>query len=111
MNSNLKRRIMARVYLQYTKSIFFEYPDYFMFGLFVITSFALVSVPHVLANMPKNNLLSIFNFFLAALLKTRWIIQVLIIGFFIRAIVGSAMLVYKNIEARWFIEKPINFKY
>jgi hypothetical protein len=109
MNSNLKRRIMAHVYLRYAQSTFLEYPDYFMFGLFVVVSFTMISVHNVITNMPKDNLFSIFNFFLAAVLKTSWIIQMLIIGFFVRTIVAGAMLAYKNLNNRWSMPKPLNF--
>lgn len=100
---NLKRRVMARVYLEYIKSTFMEYPDYFMLGLFVLTSFALVlvheiSVNDVLNNMPKDNLSSTFDFLWVALWNTSWIIQALIAGFFIRVIIGGSISAYKNIK-------------
>jgi len=107
MNNNLKRRIMARIYLEYTKNSFLEYPDYFMFALFVVTSFTLISVRNVLINIPKDNFPDAFNFFIAALKGTSLVIQVLIVGFFVRVIIGSAMLVYRNkdIGLRWFTSK------
>jgi hypothetical protein len=105
MNSilNLKRRVMARVYLEYVKSTFMEYPDYFMFGLFVLTSFVLIlvheiSVNDVLNNMPKDNFSSTLNFFWVAIWNTSWIIQALIAGFFIRVIVGGSISTYKSIK-------------
>lgn len=93
---NLKKRVMARIYLEYTKNAFREYFDYFMFALFVVTSFFLISIRDVFNNMPKDNFMSTFNFFWAALRGTSLVIQALIAGFLIRAVVGSAILVHRN---------------
>jgi hypothetical protein len=87
---DLKKRVMARIYIMYAKNIFMEYPDYFMLLLFVIVSFTLVSIHNVLANIPKDNPINIFNFLVIALKNTSWIIQVLIAGFF------GIRLTYKN---------------
>jgi hypothetical protein len=104
MNNNLKRRIMARVYLQYTKNTFLEYPDYFMFSLFLVTSFILVSIRDVLINIPKDSLPHVFSFLIVALKNTSLVIQILIVGFFVRIIAGSAVLIYKNrnVGVKWF---------
>jgi hypothetical protein len=102
---------MARVYFEYTKSALLEYPDYFMFVLFVVTSFMLVSVRDVFINMPKDSLSHIFRFYVAALRDTSLIIQVLISGFFVRVIIGSGILVYKNMDSRWSLAKLIRLKY
>lgn len=111
-NSNLKRRVMIRVYVEYVKDAFMRYPDYFMFLLFVITSLMLVSMHDVFNNIPKNNLSSAFNFFLVALRETSLIIQILIAGFFVRTIVASIMLAYKNIgSSKWFLTKLARIKY
>jgi hypothetical protein len=93
---DLKKRVMARIYIMYAKNIFMEYPDYFMLLLFVIVSFTLVSIHNVLANIPKDNPINIFNFLVIALKNTSWIIQVLIAGFFVRVIVSGIRLTYKN---------------
>ena len=114
MNSNLKRRVLVRIYLEYAKNTFLDYPDYFMFGLFVVTSFTLVSVRDVLiniSNLPITDLSYDFNFFMVALLNTSLIIQVLIAGFFVRTILISIKFGYKNISSKWFLSKLIKFKY
>jgi hypothetical protein len=110
---DLKKRVMARIYMEYAKSTFMEYPDYFMFVLFVITSLILVlvheiSVANVLNNMPKNNLMSTFNFFVVAVEKTSWAIQILLAGFLVRVIFVSSKLTYKNIkniDTSWIMAK------
>ena len=98
---NLKRRIMARIYIEYTKNVFMEYPDYFMLAVFIIISFMLVSISDVLNNIPKDSFPHAFNFFAYALRDTSWIIQALIAGFFIRIIVSGTILAYKNIGIKW----------
>jgi hypothetical protein len=108
MNNSLRRRVMARIYLEYTKNIFTEYPDYIMFFLFMAVSFTFVSVRNVLENIPKDNLINAFNFFVVAVKNTTWIIQALIAGFVARVSVAGAMLVYKsvkNIDTSWWISK------
>jgi hypothetical protein len=87
---------MARIYMEYTKGLLFEHPDYFMFAIFLVTSFMLISIRDVLNNFPKDSFPHAFNFFVAALQNTSLIIQILIAGFFIRVIVGSTMFAYKN---------------
>ena len=89
---------MTRIYAEYIKNVFMEYPDYFMFLFFIITSFALVSVHDVLNNIPKDNFSNVFNFFVVALQKTSWVMQVLIAGFLIRMIFVGSKLTYKNIK-------------
>lgn len=115
MDDNLKRRVLARVYLEYAKNIFLEYPDYFMFSLFVVTSFTLISVHSVLiniSNIPKYDLPYAFNFFMVALLNTKWIIQLLIVGFFVRVIVSGIRFGYKNIYSkRWFLSRLLKLRY
>lgn len=111
---NLKRRVMARIYLLYLKSAFMKYPDYFMFGVFVIVSIVVVSYRDVLINMPKDNLPNTFNFFWAALWKTSWIIQALIAGFLIRVVVAGSKSTYRNIRSAgsdWTKWLPIKFRY
>jgi hypothetical protein len=104
MNNNLKRRIMAHVYFEYTKNTFLTHPDYFMFTLFLVTSFALVSIRNVLINIPKDSFPHVFGFLVVAVRNTSLVIQILVVGFFVRIIVGSSMLVYKNrnnIDFKW----------
>ena len=94
---------MARIYLEYTKNTFLEYPDYFMFVIFLVTTFVLVSVRDVLVNIPKNDLSGTFNFFVVAFENTSLIFQVLIIGFVIRVVAGFSLAAYKNISSgKWF---------
>jgi hypothetical protein len=112
--NNLKKRVMSRIYLRYAKNIFLEYPDFFMFCLFVVTSFTLVSVRSVLINigkMPITVLHYDFNFFVVALLNTSWIIQLLIIGFFIRTIAAGIRLAYKNLSSKLALSKLPKFRY
>jgi hypothetical protein len=75
-----------------------EYPDYIMLFLFLVTSFMLVSIHDVFNNMPKNDLPAAFSFFLYALLGTSWIIQALIVGFFIRVVIPVVKVVYKKLD-------------
>jgi hypothetical protein len=110
-NNNLKRRIMARIYFEYTKNTFLEYPDYFMFALFLVTSFTMVSIRNVLINIPKDSFPHAFSFLMMAIRGTDLVIQMLIAGFLVRVVIGSAMLAYKNINTRWPIAKLIRFKY
>lgn len=95
-NNSLKRKIMARIYLQYTKNTFMEYPDYFMFALFLVTSFMLISISDVVSNIPRDSFPHAFSFFMIALRNTSLVLQILIAGFFVRVVVGSAMFTYKN---------------
>lgn len=95
---NLKRRVMARIYFEYTKSVLVNHPDYFMLAIFIIVSFVSISIHDVLINVPKNNLSGALSFFLIALRDTSWIIQILIAGFFVRVIVTGSVLAYKNLN-------------
>jgi hypothetical protein len=95
---NLKKRVMARIYVEYAKNILLGYPDYFMLLVFMVSTFMLVSIHDVLNNIPKNNLSGDFNFFVVALQNTSWIIQALIIGFLIRVVIAGSRLTYKNIK-------------
>lgn len=103
INNSLKRKIMARVCLEYGKNAVLEYPDYFMLGLFMVATFMFVSVRHVIINLTGTtlggNLPGIFNFLLAALRNTSWVIQLLIAGFFVRVAVSGVRLAYKNLNA------------
>jgi hypothetical protein len=110
-NLNLKRRIMARIYLEYTKNVFWEYPDYFMFALFLVTSFMLVSFHDVLINMPKDSFPHLFDFSVVAVRNTSLVLQVLIAGFFVRVIVGGTMLAYKNFGDKLPLIKLIKLRY
>ena len=99
---------MARIYFEYTKNTFLEYPDYFMFTLFAATSFILVSFHDVLNNIPKDNFPNIFNFLVVALRNTSWVIQALIAGFLIRIIIAGSKLAHKgikNINTGWVMSK------
>jgi len=111
MNNSLKRRIMARIYFEYTKNTFMEYPDYFMFALFMVSSFMLVSFHDVLINIPKDSFPHTFAFFVSALKNTSLVLQILIAGFFIRVIALGSVLTYKNIGAKWSLTKLIRFRY
>lgn len=96
---NLKRRVMARIYFEYSKRFLISHPDYFMFGIFLVVSLMTVSIFSVLintTNILRNDTFSIFGFFVSAIKNTSWIIQLLIAGFAIRmALIGSKW-VYKN---------------
>lgn len=98
---------MARIYFEYTKNTFIQYPDYFMFALFIATSFMLVSTRDVLNNIPKDSFPHVFNFLVVALRNTSLAIQILITGFFVRVLVGSSILVYKNrnMGTKWLTSK------
>jgi hypothetical protein len=103
---------MARIYFEYTKNTFIEYPDYFMFALFMVTSFMLVSFGDVLTNIPKDSFPHAFTFFVSALRDTSLVLQILIAGFLIRVIALGAMLTYKNMSAtKWSFSKLIRFRY
>ncbi len=80
----LKKKIMARIYLEYAKDSLLEHPDFFMLPLFIAVFFSLVSVKNVLINMPKDSLYSLFNFMMAAFRNTSWAIQSLVGLFFAR---------------------------
>jgi hypothetical protein len=108
---SLKKRVMARIYIEYTKNLVTRHPDYFMLGVFAVTSFLLVSTRDVLNNIPRNNLLGDFNFFIIAIRDTSWIIQIFIAGFFVRAIVGGFILVHKNFSNKWSLSRFRVFKY
>lgn len=90
---------MARIYLQYTKNTFLEYPDYFMLALFLAISFVLVSISDVLSNLPKDSFPHAFNFLIIALRNTSLVLQILIVGFFVRVAVSVALFTYKNRSA------------
>jgi hypothetical protein len=98
MNKNIKRRIMARVYLEYTKNTFLDYPDYFMFAFFFIMSIILVSFSDVLANIPRDSFPHFFNFTVVAMRDTSWILQLLIAGFVIRVAISGSKMAYRNMK-------------
>ena len=102
---NLKKRVMARIYMEYTKNAFVEHPDYFMLALFIIISFAMISIGDILTNVPKNDFPSAFTFFVSALKGTSWIIQALITGFIIRVVFSGVRLTYKNINTSRILAK------
>jgi hypothetical protein len=113
-NPSLKRRIMAHIYFEYTKNAFLEYPDYFMFALFVATTFALVSISDVfvnITNVPRDHLSNFFNFAFIALRDTSWIIQALIAGFLVRVAVSGVRKSYKNINTHWIESSLSKFRY
>jgi hypothetical protein len=102
---------MARVYIEYTKNLVVKHPDYFMLAVFVMTSFFLVSTRDVLMNIPRDSFPSFFNFFVVALRKTSFVIQIFIVGFFVRAIVMGAILVRKNFSDKLSLSWLKTFKY
>ncbi|MBN2093978.1 MAG: hypothetical protein JW740_01205 [Candidatus Zambryskibacteria bacterium] len=99
-NNKLKKKVMARIYLEYTKDIVRRYPDYFMVMIFLATSFTLVSFKDVMSNISQTELTSVFNFLLIALKNTSFIIQLLIVGFVVRTIVGSVKLINKSLHPK-----------
>jgi len=102
---DLKKRIMTRVYLEYTKNMVLGHFDYFMLGIFIIVSVMFISIQDVLNNIPRDSFSSVFSFFMVALRNTSVIIQILIAGFFVRAIIASAKLAYKNKNIGWILAK------
>lgn len=109
MKSSLKTRVMARIYLEYTKNLVAEYPDYLMFLFFMTAAFAFVSVRNVLENIPKNNFIGAVNFFIVAVKNTSWVLKALIAGFVVRISTVGSIAAYKNIKAayvRWWSSKP-----
>lgn len=101
--------------MEFTKNTFFEYPDYFMFTLFVATSFLLVSIGDVFTNsigILRSDYSSFFGFFVTAVRNTSIVIQLLIIGFLIRVAVSSTRMAYKNMGSFWpFANKFFGSKY
>ena len=65
------------------KSVLVNHPDYFMLVIFLIVSLTSVSIFDVFKIFPKIIYLRLFNFSIAAILGTSWIIQILIAGFFL----------------------------
>ena len=109
---SLKKRVMARIYIEYTKNLVARHPDYFMLAVFAATSFLLVSTHDVLNNIPRNNLFGDFNFFVVAIRDTSWVIQIFIAGFFIRAVIGGILLIRKNFSNnKWSFSRLNVFKY
>jgi hypothetical protein len=79
-----------------------------MFLLFMTICFTFVSMKDVLENIPKDSLVSAFNFFVSAIKNTTWIIQALIAGFLVRVSVASSLSVYrnaKNLRFKWWSSK------
>jgi len=109
MNNSLKKRIMARIYVQYFKNILIDYPDYFMFGIFIIFSFVSISLYDVFVNtmsIIKTDFPSIFSFFYYAILNTSWIIQALIIGFLVRTAYIGIKTANKSLRStNWIMAK------
>lgn len=89
---------MSRIYFEYTKNVLLEYPDYFMFALFVGVSFIFVSIRDVLINLPKDSFPNAFRFLVAAVRETSWFLQALIAGFAIRASVSGFKLTSRNLK-------------
>lgn len=111
---NLKKRVMARIYLEYTKDIISGYPDYFMLGIFIIVSFVSVSIYDVLintTNIMKNDYSSVLSFLIAAIKNTSWIIQILIAGFFIRTTIAGTKIAYRNMSNKFSLIKFRSLKY
>jgi hypothetical protein len=104
---NLKRRIMARIYLEYTKNILGEYPDFFMAIIFIIALFTMIPFKEVIADMPKENLPSALQFLENYFMNSSWIIQALVVGFLIRIIVSGIRSLLKN-SGGIFEESPAN---
>ncbi|MEK7669516.1 MAG: hypothetical protein AAB350_02950 [Patescibacteria group bacterium] len=109
MNNSLKKRIMLRVYLQYSQNVLKEYPDYFMFAVFIIFSFISISLYDVFVNTTsiiRNDAFSVFSFFTSAILNTSWIIQAFILGFLIRTAYAGIKSISKNIRnTNWIMAK------
>lgn len=101
---SLKKRIMTRIYFEYAKSLMIGYPDYFMLGVFTLTTLILVSVGDVFGNifnlLSSRNMApsSLLSFFWAAVMGTSWIIQLLILGFIVRILVAGSKVTYKGIR-------------
>ena len=106
-NNTLKSKVMARVYVEYTKNLLVEHADLFMSGLFVAASFVLVSIHDVLANIPKDNFTGLINFFVVAVKNTSIVIQVLLAGFLVRVLAGGAFKAYKNLDAKYLISQSL----
>jgi len=101
MNNSLKKRIMFRVYLEYSKNVLKEHPDYFMLAVFIIFSFISVSLYDVFVNTTsiiKNDTFSVFSFLTSAILNTSWIIQAFILGFLVRTAYAGIKSISKNIR-------------
>lgn len=109
MNNSLKKRIMFRVYLEYSKNVLKEYPDYFMFAVFIIFSFISVSLYDVFINTTsiiKNDIFSVFGFFGSAILNTSWIIKAFILGFLVRTSYVGLKSLNKNIlNTNWIMAR------
>ena len=111
MNTNLKKRVMARIYLIYTKNILLDNSGYFMIGIFVLTSFIFISIHDVFnntINISKTSPISLFPFFVSAIIGTSWIIQILFALLFSRGVFFSFRKINKNINFNWFPIKLIS---
>jgi hypothetical protein len=100
---------MARIYFAYTKNVFLEYPDYFMFAIFIAISFMLVSFHDVLMNIPKDNISNFLNFTMGALHDTHWLLQILIAGFFIRVSVSGFRLAQRKMHMSNWIPAKLRY--
>lgn len=106
---NLKNKVMARIYLEYTKNLLVEHPDYFMLAAFLIVSFVSVSIYDVFANTAgilKTDVFSVFNFLIAAVKDTNWIIQAFLVGLLVRMTFLATRLTYrKSAGVKWPLAK------
>ena len=93
----LRRRVMLRIYLEYTKSLLVKYSDYFMGAIFLVSFFMMVSLKNVFTNMPKGDFGQIFNFLLLAFKDTDWLLQILLAGLLIR-LVGGLILTRQQMK-------------
>ena|SRR3989338_6968414 len=80
MESDLKRRIMNRIYFYYTKELLWRYKEVFFTGGFIFVILTCVSFNNVLHNMPKDSLASSFNFLTIAVRKTELIVQLIMLS-------------------------------
>jgi len=98
MENNLKKRVMWRIYVLFTKDVIFEHKGYFILSALVVYSFIFVSIKDVMVNTPKDDLTHTFNYLMVALRDTEWIMQAMLAGAVIWIGVAISKSIYKNLQ-------------
>src|SRR3989338_8143692 len=77
-NIELKKRVMARIYVEYAKNILFRYAEYIFPLMIAFSLFMSISIGNIIENMPKDSAGSTLNFILSAVKNTEWTIQLML---------------------------------
>jgi hypothetical protein len=75
-NNILKKRVMSRIYINYAKNSFIKNSEFFALDAVAGSMSLFISFPAVFQNMPKDNVVSTYNFLKSALNNTERSVQI-----------------------------------